>query len=55
MMPYSIRFNKSRDLWELVKKTTGKVVSTHKTKSKAESARRLREGIHHGWKPTRNK
>lgn len=49
-MPYSIR--KRGNKYVVVNKNTGKVKGTHASKSKAESQRRLLEGIKRGWKPT---
>jgi phage gp16-like protein len=52
-LPYSVR--KTDEGYQVVDRETGKVYSRHTTRDKAESQRRLLEGIRHGWKPTGKK
>ena len=52
-MPYYVQ--KADGAYQVVDRETGKVYSRHTSKEKAESQRRLLEGIRQGWKPTGKK
>jgi len=54
-MPYSVRKYKRKGYrYAIYKKVGGRWVlsSRHRSKAKAESARRVKEGVHRGWKRT---
>jgi len=52
-LPYKVK--EADGAYQVVDVETGKVYSNHTTKEKAESQRRLLEGVRHGWKPTGKK
>jgi len=52
-MPYIV--SKRKNKWVVVNTFTNKVKGTHVTKAKAETQRRLLEGVKRGWKPSSKK
>ena len=54
-MPVKVEHRGGKKPFKIVEKSTGKVVGSSTTKTKAQSSANARNASRHGWKPTKGR